>query len=80
MHLCYVDESGDAEPLRSSLPDSPPVFVLVDKGRELGRIRGYPGEDHFWCLFDALVERTLGKPPAAGPAAQEPEKPLRIKG
>lgn len=57
-----------------------PVFVLVDQGRELGRIRGYPGEDHFWGLFDALVERTLGKPPAAGPAAQEPEKPLRIKG
>lgn len=29
MHLCYVDESGDAEPLRSALPDSAPVFVLV---------------------------------------------------
>lgn len=61
-----------------------PVFVLVDQGRELGRIRGYPGEDHFWGLFDALVERTLGKasdrPPAGGPAAQEPEKSLRIKG
>ena len=25
-----------------------PLFVLVDKGREVGRIRGYPGEDHFW--------------------------------
>lgn len=57
-----------------------PVFVLVDNGRELGRIRGYPGEDHFWGLFDAMVERTLGKLPAAGPAAQEPEKPLRTKG
>lgn len=29
MHLCYVDESGDAEPLRTDLSDSPPVFVLV---------------------------------------------------
>jgi hypothetical protein len=56
-----------------------PVFVLVDNGRELGRIRGYPGEDHFWGLFDAMVERTLGKPPADGPAAREPEKPLRPK-
>lgn len=29
MHICYVDESGDAEALRSDLPESPPVFVLV---------------------------------------------------
>lgn len=29
MHLCYVDESGDAEALRSYLPDCAPVFVLV---------------------------------------------------
>ena len=56
-----------------------PLFVLVDNGREVGRIRGYPGEDHFWGLFDAMVERTLGKPPADGPAAREPEKPLRPK-
>src|SRR5436190_18802903 len=25
-----------------------PLFVLVDKSQEIGRIRGYPGEDHFW--------------------------------
>jgi thioredoxin-related protein len=35
-----------------------PLFVLVDKGREIGRIRGYPGEDHFWGLLGALI-RTL---------------------
>lgn len=29
MHLCFIDESGDAEALRTDLPDSPPVFVLV---------------------------------------------------
>lgn len=29
MRICYVDESGDAEPLRSNLPESPPVFALV---------------------------------------------------
>jgi len=34
-----------------------PLFVLVDQGREVGRIRGYPGEDHFWGLLDAMVER-----------------------
>jgi thioredoxin-related protein len=32
-----------------------PVFVLVDKGREIGRIRGYPGEDNFWGLLAGMI-------------------------
>lgn len=32
-----------------------PVFVLVDRGREIGRIRGYPGEANFWGLIEGLV-------------------------
>src|SRR5262249_13013397 len=32
-----------------------PVFVLVDKGREIGRIRGYPGEENFWGLLAGLI-------------------------
>lgn len=34
-----------------------PVFVLVDQGREIGRIRGYPGETFFWGLLAGLIER-----------------------
>jgi hypothetical protein len=34
-----------------------PVFVLVDHGREIGRIRGYPGEDNFWGLLDGLIDK-----------------------
>jgi len=34
-----------------------PVFVLVDKGREIGRIRGYPGEENFWGLLDVLIQK-----------------------
>lgn len=34
-----------------------PLFVLVDGGREIGRIRGYPGEDHFWGLLDILLKK-----------------------
>jgi thioredoxin-related protein len=34
-----------------------PLFVLVDKGREIGRIRGYPGEESFWGLFGALIRK-----------------------
>lgn len=34
-----------------------PTFVLWDDGHELGRIRGYPGEDFFWPLLNQLLER-----------------------
>jgi len=40
-----------------------PLFVLVQNGREIGRIRGYPGEDHFWGLLGVLIDQ-LGKPDA----------------
>ena len=38
-----------------------PTFVLVDNGREIGRIRGYPGEDFFWGLLGQMLKR-LPKP------------------
>jgi len=34
-----------------------PTFVLMHDGREIGRIRGYPGEDFFWGLLGQLVEK-----------------------
>ncbi len=37
-----------------------PLFVLTDKGREIGRIRGYPGEDHFWGLLGVLIKKLDG--------------------
>lgn len=38
-------------------PRFTPTFVLIDKGKEVGRIRGYPGEDFFWGLLDELIEK-----------------------
>ena len=35
-----------------------PLFILVDKGREIGRIRGYPGDDNFWGLLGGLIKTT----------------------
>ena len=41
--------------------DSPvrftPTFILVEDGRERGRIEGYPGEDFFWGLLAMMFER-----------------------
>jgi hypothetical protein len=34
-----------------------PTFVLVEKGREVSRIEGYPGNQFFWGLLEALVQR-----------------------
>ena len=34
-----------------------PLFVLVARGREIGRIRGYPGEDHFWGPLGVLMKK-----------------------
>ena len=34
-----------------------PTFVLVDQGKEIGRIRGYPGESFFWGLLSIIIEK-----------------------
>ena len=33
------------------------TFVLMHNGAEIGRILGYPGEDHFWGLLQQLLQR-----------------------
>lgn len=57
-----------------------PVFVLVEEGREFGRIRGYPGETFFYGLLANLIERlergepapvdAVGAPPAGATFAE----------
>lgn len=39
-----------------------PTFVLMDRGRELGRITGYMDEATFWGLLGKMIER-LGNTP-----------------
>jgi hypothetical protein len=34
-----------------------PTFVLVDNGREVGRIVGYPGADFFYGLLGELLKK-----------------------
>ena len=56
-----------------------PLFVLVDKGREIGRIRGYPGEDHFWGLLGVLIKK-LDAAGTGGERTNLDEKSLRVAG
>ncbi len=39
-----------------------PTFVLLAEGKEVGRILGYPGEDHFWGLLEAMLRKRETKP------------------
>ncbi len=50
-----------------------PVFVLIDQGREIGRIRGYPGDTFFWGLLANLLERLdRGESAPSEPAGAPP--------
>lgn len=45
-----------------------PTFVLVQNGREIGRIVGYGGEEAFWSLLGELVRKLGDAPPAPVPS------------
>lgn len=61
---------GEAAPLRrydlqGEAPDGvtfvrsvvyTPTFILVEDGKEIGRIEGYPGEDFFWGLLAKMLD------------------------
>jgi len=51
-----------------------PVFVLIDEGREIGRIRGYPGDTFFWGLLANLLER-LDRGESTPPPSSTDEPP-----
>jgi hypothetical protein len=40
-----------------------PTFVVVDNGREIGRITGYINDGAFWGLLDALEAKLEAAPP-----------------
>ncbi|MEQ9327313.1 MAG: transcriptional regulator [Rhodospirillales bacterium] len=45
-------------------PRHTPTFVLIENGREVGRITGYPGEDFFWPMLDEIFGRAGIKEPS----------------
>jgi hypothetical protein len=51
LHAARPEDIAFASPLRIT-----PTFVLVDDGRELARMEGYPGEDFFWGLLGMMLK------------------------
>ena len=51
-----------------------PVFVLIDGGREFGRIRGYPGDAFFWGLLATMLDRLERGEAASGEALTTPPR------
>ncbi len=45
-----------------------PTFVLVEDGREIARMRGYPGDGFFWGLLDDMLAKLPGGADAPGEA------------
>ncbi|PSO18308.1 thioredoxin [Bradyrhizobium sp. MOS003] len=39
-----------------------PTFVVVQEGREIGRIRGYPGDAFFFGLLDRILSNAGSEP------------------
>jgi hypothetical protein len=39
-----------------------PTFIVVKEGREIGRIRGYPGDAFFFGLLDRILSNTGSEP------------------
>jgi hypothetical protein len=56
-----------------------PLFVLIENGQEIGRIRGYPGEDHFWGLLGELIKK-LGTVGTRGEQGRPFENSLHAPG
>lgn len=48
-----------------------PTFVLMNDGREIGRITGYIGEDAFWGLLAGMVGKLGPRAEHAGTTTRE---------
>jgi hypothetical protein len=57
-----LDQQQDVTVLHDAPVRFTPTFVLVEAGREAGRIEGYPGEHFFWGLLERLASRVEAQP------------------
>lgn len=50
IHAPWPQDLSGIEPERFT-----PTFVLVEDGREIDRLRGYPGDQFFWALLGEML-------------------------
>ena len=55
LHRVELRAGGFSDPSLKEPVVATPTFILVDEGRERGRITGYLNEDMFWGLLGSLV-------------------------
>jgi hypothetical protein len=56
LHMVDLDGERPKLVLKSPVIYTP-TFVLVENGRESGRIEGYAGDDFFWGLLERLANQ-----------------------
>ena len=58
IHQEWPEDLADIKPAALT-----PTFILIDNDRELGRIHGYPGDEHFWFLLGELLQNLNSESP-----------------
>lgn len=51
-----------------------PTFVLVEDGREIGRVTGYPGEEFFWELLGEIIPQSHRGAPGSRSGGGQPKE------
>ncbi len=70
-------QQGDAGLAPFSRLNYTPTFLLVEDGREVGRLVGYSGARQFWVDLDDLLAK-VDATPSPGPAPRpDPDEPAR---
>lgn len=57
LRVVQLREPRPADVTLSSPVRATPTFVLIQDGREVGRIVGYPGQDFFWSMLEGLMKK-----------------------
>tara|TARA_R110000751_G_scaffold172928_3_gene279326 strand:+ start:37027 stop:37452 length:426 start_codon:yes stop_codon:yes gene_type:complete len=50
-----IDEPWPDDLVNIAKDQFTPTFILVDDGKEIGRMRGYAGDEFFWVLLDEML-------------------------
>ncbi|WP_442964375.1 DUF3800 domain-containing protein [Pseudomonas sp. KNUC1026] len=59
MHICYIDESGDSQPVRSNVDNQQPMLIVAGLFVDAQRISRVT--DEFICLKRQFLSQTIQK-------------------